>query len=348
MINLEDKISAFSKLGNEIQLYLQNYSSKFNSQFDEAIARAKNENPWFTDENIKLSLSGMVQLLDVENLKTWTQKYTENENIKTSKTVGVIMAGNIPFVGFHDMLSVLISDCIFNGKLSSKDTVLPKAIVNILIEIEPKFKNKIIFTEGQIQNFDSIIATGSNNSSRYFDYYFGKYPNIIRKNRNSVAILTGNESENDLKNLGTDVFSYFGLGCRNVSKIFVPQNYDFKNLFEAFESFSSTVASHYKYFNNYEYNKAIYLVNQTKHFDNGFLIIKEDFSYSSPISVLYFEFYADIRTLFKKLKHESENIQCIVSSIDENHIKFGETQKPNLWDYADNIDTLEFLKNYLQ
>ena len=254
------------------------------------------------------------------------------------------MAGNIPLVGFHDFLSVLISGNKYIGKLSSKDTVLFEAIIDILVNINPGLKSKIQLEKSTLKNFDAVIATGSNNSSRYFDYYFGKFRNIIRQNRNSIAVLTGNESGINLKKLADDMFLYFGLGCRNVSKIYIPENYDLTKLLPYFEGYSY-LSDHNKYFNNFEYRRAIYLLNKEPCFDNGFSLFINSQQLAPPISVIYFDFYKNLHNLYNEILAQSGQIQCIVSEEDvfKERIDFGKTQEPGLMDYADNIDTIEFL-----
>jgi len=255
------------------------------------------------------------------------------------------MAGNIPLVAFHDWFCVLLSGNKFKGKLSSDDNLLLPFLSKVLITIEPYFENQIEFTEGQLKNMDAVIATGNNNSARYFEYYFSKLPHIIRKNRNSVAVLDGTEKSDELGLLGKDIFQYFGLGCRNVSKLFVPEKYKFDMFFESIIEFKDIVM-HNKYANNYEYNRTIYLMNSDKSLlDNNFLLLKADLSYSSPIGVLFYEFYSDINSLNAKLENEKEQIQCIVSKNNnvKNAIGFGKAQCPSLNDYADGIDTMKFL-----
>ena len=257
--------------------------------------------------------------------------------------MGLILAGNIPLVGFHDFLSVLISGNNVLIKTSSNDQFLLPFLAKYLIAIEPELSNKITFVEGKLENFDAVIATGSNNTARYFEYYFKDKPSIIRKNRNSVAVLNGEETKEQLMALGEDIFRYFGLGCRNVSKLFVPKGYSFNAFFEAIFEYQDII--HYeKYANNYDYNKAVFLMSNFKLLDNGFLTIKEDSSYASPISSVFYEFYENLEELQIRLESESEQIQCIVSNnLVKNSIDFGQTQRPNLWDYADNVDTISFL-----
>ena len=246
-------------------------------------------------------------------------------------------------VGFHDFLSVLISGHNVLIKTSSNDQKLLPFLAKYLISINKKFKDCITFVDGKLENFDAVIATGSNNTARYFEYYFKDKPSIIRKNRNSIAVLDGSESKNQMIALGEDIFRYFGLGCRNVSKLFIPKKYNFDQFFNGMFPYQDVI-KYEKYANNYDYNKAVFLMSNFKLLDNEFLTIEEDLSYSSPIASVFYEYYDDLETLKTKLETEKDQIQCIVSNnLIENSIAFGQTQQPNLWDYADNVDTLDFL-----
>jgi hypothetical protein len=246
-------------------------------------------------------------------------------------------------VGFHDFLSVLISGHHVLVKTSSNDQHLLPFLANYLIAVEPDLKNKIKFVEGKLEDFDAVIATGSNNTARYFEYYFKDKPSIIRKSRNSVAVLNGQETTVQLVALGDDIFRYFGLGCRNVSKLFVPKGYDFTAFFEAIFEYQDVI-NYEKYANNYDYNKAVFLMSNFKLLDNGFLTIKEDSSHASPISSVFYEYYDNLKEVENRLSADQDSIQCVVSTnLVKNSIPFGTTQKPKLWDYADGIDTLEFL-----
>lgn len=336
MIKLTNRIKAFSTVGN----ILKNMSTK---ELDHIYQKAHTENNWFTPENVALALKGVQNYLHHDNLEQWTIDLPQ-ENL-APKQVSVVMAGNIPLVGFHDFLTILISGHIVRAKLSSQDTFLMKYIAGLLIEIEPRFKALIQFEE-RLKNSDAIIATGSDNSSRYFEYYFSNIPHIIRKNRSSVALLTGNESRDALMQLGDDIFQYFGLGCRNVSKVFVPDNYDFTTLFESIEHYN-TVQHHHKYRNNYDYNKSIYLVNKEPHLDNDCLLLRESQQLVSPIAVLYYEYYQSQEDLQRKIEEHKAKIQCIVAEKAwyPQSIPFGKAQQPELWDYADDIDTLAFVNN---
>jgi hypothetical protein len=344
MIDIENRIKAFSELGNTLVSFDERNRNE-GHHLEILIRDGVHYNGWFTEENVRNAIVATGESLKDNKIKKWLEPYMD-ELLKSNNilTIGVVMAGNVPAVGFHDFLCVLMSGNRFLGKMSSDDNKLMPAIADILIGIEPDFKEYIEFTEDKLQNFDAIIATGSNNTSRYFDYYFGKYPNIIRKNRNGVAVLTGSETEEELKKLGKDIFQYFGLGCRSVSKLFVPEGYDFKELFEALSGYEN-ITHHHKYSNNYDYNRSIYLLNKTEHFDNGFLMVKEDTAYASPPSVLYFEYYDNISSLSARLEIERENIQCIVGNPDilREAVPFGDAQKPELWEYADGVDTMGFL-----
>ena len=334
---------AFTKLGSFLRAFCspKPLENEWSKKLKKAIITARHKNGWFTEENIHFALKNWGDLLTEEKLTKWLEPYSLSQN--QSKKVALIMAGNIPLVGFHDFLSVLITGNKAIVKLSSNDSVLICFITDYLIFIESSLKNKITFTEGRIENFDAVIATGSNNTARYFEYYFGKVPNIIRKNRNSVAVLTGKESSAQLEALGEDIFRYYGLGCRSVSKVFVPKNYDFDNFFKSVYKYHGIIEQH-KYVNNYDYNKAVYLMSDFKILDNGFLILKEDESYASPIASLFYEYYNNIAELKKQLKKEKSQLQCLVADgITTDEVAFGQTQLPSLSDYADGIDTVDFL-----
>jgi|SRR6218665_510671 len=319
------------------------YNDLYFEKFKDLLKLSQSHNGWFTPEQVYFSVQSWAEALTEENLNLWLSKYNLKET--APKTVGLILAGNIPLVGFHDFLSVLISGHKALVKTSSNDQHLIKFLADYLISIDPELSDYISFTDGKLENFDAIIATGSNNTARYFEFYFKEKPSIIRKNRNSVAVLNGNESHEDLVNLGEDIFRYFGLGCRNVSKLFVPKEYSFEQFFKAIYEYKDVIF-YEKYSNNYDYNKAVFLMSNFKLLDNEFLTLKEDPSYASPISSVFYEYYEDVADLKKRLENEAEQIQCIVSNdVIDNSIEFGETQKPNLWDYADNVDTLQFLSS---
>jgi len=336
MISRNQRINAFIKLGNFL-------AATENTEYLQDLATAAyRKNNWFTPENVLESLHAISQkFLSEENLVNWANQYPET----TSRLkVGVIMAGNIPAVGFHDALSVLISGHILWAKPSSDDPVIIQSLLQKLIEIEPGMAEQILFVD-RLNDSDAYIATGSDNTARYFHYYFSKKPNIIRKNRTSLAVLTGSESDEELYALGKDILQYYGLGCRNVSKLMVPQGYDFTKFFIAIQSLDTLYLNHHKYFNNYEYNKSILLVNRVLHYDNGFLMLTESPAPVSPISVVHYEMYENIEQVKEYLLENSEKIQCVVSSADAltGTVPFGKTQEPALSDFADNVDTMAFL-----
>jgi len=332
-MNLEARIQAFTKLGEYLKTDIY-------QEAEEQLHLAKVLNPWFTKENIEKALNAWHEQLKVDMLTAWLNPY-KLEVVASPRKVLIIMAGNIPLVGFHDFLTVLISGHKVVVKMSSTDNVLLKVLIEKLLSIAPEFKESISFIDDvKNRKFDGVIATGSDNSAQYFEYYFKGAKKIIRKNRRSVALLDGSESAMELKGLADDVFSYFGLGCRNVSKLFLPKGYDLNKLFEAFFSYSYLV-DHKKYGNNYDYNKAIFLMGSNKLVENGFLLMKEDKSLLSPVAMLYYEYYDDIKTVEQFIEANAEQLQCVVSKKD---IPFGNTQKPNLWDYADGVDTVDFLR----
>ncbi|HXA01858.1 MAG TPA: hypothetical protein VNW99_07720 [Cytophagaceae bacterium] len=335
-MDLERRIQAFSELGNRIK----NITSDV---FETWAVQAGASNNWFTRENVKTALDGLALVLEKKKLNEWISAYKTSRT--TSRKVGVVMAGNIPCVGFHDMLCVLVSGHILYAKLSSQDSALVKNIAKALIEIEPGFAERIIFAD-RLNNIDAVIATGSDNSARHFKFYFGKMPHIIRQNRTSAAVLNGQESEQELGLLGKDILQYFGLGCRNVSKLYVPEDYSFTHFFQSIE-YLKPISQHHKYLNNYDYNKSIFLINRVEHFDNGFLMLRESESLFSPISVVHFERYSGIGDLQARLGKWHEKIQILVGShqIIPEAVTFGQAQCPTVMDYADGVDTMEFLLN---
>ena len=333
-MTLQERIAAFAQLGKKINGLS---AEELNGLTD----KARNENPWFVPENTGMALQGISKFLDKKVLEKWTSNYSLTDS--SSKKIGVAMAGNIPLVGFHDLLCVLLAGHQLVAKLSSQDSVLMNFIKDSLIEINPGFSERILFEE-RLKNMDGMIATGSDNTSRYFEYYFRNIPHIIRKNRTSCAVILGEETSGEFADLGKDIFSYFGLGCRNISKIYVPENFDFIPLLDNLESFQPII-HHHKYANNYDYQKSIMLVNQTHFYDTGYLMVTENKNLVSPISVIYYEFYKDQHDLNSKLESHKEKIQCIVSAKGwyKKSVAFGQAQHPEVEDYADNIDTLAFL-----
>ncbi len=329
---LNQRIQVFVQLG----VHLEQLPAKDAELLAE---RARQENLWFSKENFDKALSGVRAFLKADELTQWTSHYSLTPS--KPKTVALVMAGNIPLVGFHDFLSVLISGHRVQIKMSSKDSVLLNYLIRQLVLIDSSFAETIAIND-RLENFDAIIATGNDNSARYFESYFGKYPNIIRKNRTSYAIITGNESDNDIEKLGIDIFSYFGLGCRNVSKIYVPSTYDLTKLLSNWNLYKEVI-HHNKYCNNYDYQKSLLLLNRTPFLDNGFILLQENKKLVSPISVLYYEYYENEAALKIEIHQTADKIQCVVGNSILATIPFGRTQCPSVWDYADQIDTLKFL-----
>jgi hypothetical protein len=322
----------------ELLIRLGSYMLSDDEGWQEAKHRAYLENQWFIPEFIQLSVKNIAEnFLQPQHIETLVNRYHIPESNNNPKIVGIVMAGNIPLVGFHDFFCVLVAGHYAHVKPSSKDEVLIKHLVAKMKEWEPQVEDYIALSS-MIKNCDAYIATGSNNSSRYFEYYFGKYPSIIRKNRTSVAVLTGRESKEELEKLSDDVYQYFGLGCRNVTKIYVPRNYDFVPLLEAFKKYDH-LADHHKYKNNYDYNLAIHILNNKYYMTNGSVILVENTSPFSPISQLHYEYYDDEKEVTEQLRHDA-NIQCVVG---EKNIDFGGAQCPQVCDYADGRDTMAFL-----
>ncbi|MEX0967151.1 MAG: acyl-CoA reductase [Bacteroidia bacterium] len=312
-------------------------------QLDHATQKAHEANAWFTPENLRFSLQSIIHnFLNSDKLDNWLSTYDIPEN-HAPKTVALVMAGNLPLVGLHDLLAVMVTGNRAMVKMSSKDQILLPALLDELFEIEPAWRDTISLVK-KLENFDAVIATGSDNTARYFHYYFGKYPHIIRKNRNSVAILTGNESEKDLRGLGEDMLRYFGLGCRNVSKIYVPENFSFIPLFEAIEPMA-TIGDHNKYYNNYMFHKSLMLINKVPHLDNGFLLLKEDEQIASPLSVVHTHHYKSLDEVNADIAAKKKQIQVVVGYEKPGELLPGEAQQPELWDYADKVDPLNFLLN---
>lgn len=350
MDTIQNRINAFIKLGIFLKQFSQNKIEKkqniqhndlFFDGFKYQLKIAQENNKWFTNENLLFAIENWTKALSEENIKKWITK--ENLGTNIPKKIAIIMAGNIPLVGFHDFLAVLISGHSALIKQSSNDKNLLPFLAKYLEFVESEFKGKIIFTQDKLTDFDAVIATGSDNTARYFEYYFKNKPNIIRKSRNSVAVLTGKETKDDFENLSHDIFHYFGLGCRSVSKLFVPRNYDFQSFFEGMYN-KHKIINNAKYANNYDYNKTVYLMSEFDILENGFLMIKEDESYASPIATVFYEYYDTIEDLKIKLYDEREKIQCVVArNFMKSEIAFGQTQHPELWDYADGVNTLAFL-----
>lgn len=321
-------------------------TSTFFEPFEELIRSEHTFNGWFTEPHIRNAIGAIAGMLEKARLEEWMQHYPELPvDPPGSKTVGVIMAGNIPLVGFHDLLSVVISGHAFLGKPSSKDDHLLRQVAGILCAIEPRFGKRIAFTDEYLRDAEALIATGSDNSARHFSYYFRNIPHIIRRNRNGIAILSGRETDEELLLLGRDIFTYFGLGCRNVTKIYVPDHFDVTRLLRLYEDWPG-LTEHHKYNNNLDYHRTIFLMKKLPFLDNGLVLFREDEAIGSPVGVVYYEKYSELNHLNKQIQRQSEQVQCVVSTMKEidNAIPPGTTQEPGLADYADGVDTLEFLK----
>lgn len=328
-MNLQQRIELFTALGT--------YLKKEPESWLNAKARASAANPWFTPEFIDLSIKNIIeQYLREDKLKAWAGAYGTMEPAQP-RLVGVVMAGNIPLVGFHDLLSVIISGHRLMIKPSSRDEVLMRFIVETLHTMSPSLEKDVQISD-TLKGCDAYIATGSNQSARYFDYYFARFPHIIRSNKTSVAILTGNETEKELDLLADDVHLFFGLGCRNVTKIYVPPAYDFIPLLRAFDAYAGLKDMH-KYANNFDYQLSLILLNKQAYMTNGSTLLIEHPALFSAIGVLHYEHYTNRTELLQGLQ-QNESVQCIVG---EGHIPFGEAQKPGLTNYADGVDTMQFL-----
>lgn len=342
-MNTENQVLGLIKLSGYIKAFLAKKPENHNeddADIELLLKRSEIENPWFTIDNQKFALQQWTDLLTEENIKTWLGNYSIS---KISKRVGLILAGNIPLVGFHDVMSVVLSNHIPVIKLSSKD----KYMIPFLLKKWNEFSNENVAFEfvEKLENFDAVIATGSNNTARYLEYYFKNHLNIIRKNRTSVAVLKGDETNEELQLLAKDIFQYFGLGCRNVTRIFIPKDFVIDRLFENFLGFQDII-NHNKYANNYDYNRAVYLLNQDKFWDNNFVMLKEDDKLFSPLSVINFSRYESLDDVKNFIAENEENIQCVVAKgeVGLDAIPFGEAQNPGLDTYADNVDTMKFLE----
>ncbi len=335
-MTLQQRIDAFAALGQELL--------KGGDELEAAIHLAYVQNRWFTPENSRHMVRAIAENYLAKNkLEQWLEPYRERIEKVQPKVIGLTLAGNVPLVGFHDLLSVLVTGNTAQIKLSAKDTALMGHFITKIAQIEPQLASKMSQKE-MLKDFDAIIATGGNNTSRYFEYYFGKYPNIIRKNRNSIAILTGNETDEELRMLGQDIFQYFGLGCRNVSKVYVPRDYEFKRLFEALEPYAHVMDSD-KYKNNYDYNRTLLLMNSVQHLSNDFVMLRESEDIATPVSVLHYQYYKNLEEVALDVHLKRSQIQCIVGrpEVSGKAIAFGKAQQPELWDYADEVNTVDWL-----
>ena len=341
MTQHRQSIQAFTALGELLNDYTfkNKRTDGWIKKLDNALVGASNQNKWFTKENLDFCMSVWGQTLNEKDITDWLSAYPEPQK---ATRLALILAGNIPLVGLHDVLCGLASGCSIEAKRSSNDTLLLPLIVDFLVSIMPDWKDKVHFTDGKLETYDKVIATGSNNTARYFEYYFKQKTHIIRKTRNGVAVLTGSETAQDLAALCVDITRYFGLGCRSVSHLMVPDGYDFNELFLALYAHKDIIY-HNAYANNYDYNKAVYLMQERDLLDNGFMLLKKDSGLHSPIACVHYSEYNHLDQLNDILKTQSDRIQCIVGSAVKNGLPFGQTQYPKLTDYADHVDTMAFL-----
>ncbi len=340
-MTLKERIETLSVVGSEMSEVCQTPELYNFPGFE----RIYNSNPWFSEEFVRFALTECSKNLKTDILNKWSDKYNIPDGL-SDRTLGLIMAGNIPMVGLHDLICGFICGVNLNIKLSSKDSLLLKWIIDRILIKSPGYASKIKISESRVDNFDAIIATGSNNTNRYFEYYFSSYPNILRKNRNSVAILSGKETKEELEALADDIFVYFGLGCRNVSKIYVPENYDFNPLCNAFQKYIH-LKDHFKFANNLDYQYAVLAMNKILHVNPGNLFLVEKSDIAAPVGVVNYEYYNDLDVVEQILTENSEKIQCIITKCTgfSDKLAFGKSQKPGLNEYADNADTISFILN---
>lgn len=335
-MNLTERLAVLAQLGAHLKAQ--------DAYLEAVMQRTAYENPWFTIENQERAIAAIAdEMLDLEKLQRWAAPYFIPDEPER-KVVGLVLAGNIPLVGFSDVLCVFVSGHISQIKLSDKDLYLLPYLLKLLEQFDKKTASYFQIVE-TLKDFDAIIATGSNNSARYFEAYFAQVPHIIRKNRNAVAVLSGNETDEELLALGEDIFQYFGLGCRNVSKLYVPQGYDFQSLMEALYEFRK-IAMHPKYKNNFDYNYSLYILNRQPHIGNDSILLLEDPSFQSRIATVHYEYYNNLNKIEEDIRGHEEEIQCIIAKdhlLKLKTLAFGKAQQPGLSDYADGVDTMQFL-----
>ena len=337
----QNTINAFIALGQLFRDYSNhtNESNIYIEKLDNAIVNASSRNKWFIKENLDFCIHTWGNTLTESNVSAWLNAYPAQH---TTQRLGLVLAGNIPLVGLHDVLSGLASGYSIEIKSSSNDNILLPFVIGFLIDTKPEWRNKIHFTDGKLGKFDRVIATGSTNTARYFKYYFKDVPHIVRKTRNGVAVLDGTETPEELIALCVDIMQYFGLGCRSVSHLMVPEGYDFNELFLALYDYRELIY-HNAYANNYDYNKAVYLMQEEELLDNGFIMLKKDMALNSPIACVHYSTYANLKEAENSIRIQQENVQCVVSKCLKNVLDFGQTQHPKLSDYADHVDTMAFL-----
>lgn len=354
-MDLEKRIYALRSLGLFLDQFSNNEPTKIsdipaNDNFFDLMAELmhviKIHNAWFSFKNQQFAYKEWASALTEENLKAWVSPYSFP--VKNPKTVALILGDKTPLSGFHDFISVLISGNKAQVRLSEQNNKLLVFLTKYLIAVDPSIKEDVSFVKEQISNYDAVIVYGNDKTAKHFGHYLKETPHIIRKNLNAVAVLTGEETHEDLQLLGNDIFRYYGLSNRNVSKLYVPENYDFTSFYQAIFEWKD-LTFEVKYMNNYDYNKAVYLMsnhNTNDLLDNEFLLLKQDSNLASPVGVLFYSYYSNKTELIQELEQKAEDIEVIVGNLPEkNALNFGESHHIKLDDYADAIDTLEFLSN---
>ncbi|MDR1758561.1 MAG: hypothetical protein LBR51_06360 [Bacteroidales bacterium] len=340
-LSFEERIEAFVQLGKQ----LRSDNEQWKNEIEQMAVEQYVQNQWFIPSFGQFALQAIGEMLQADALSSLLTRYRESINdsykIVAPLTVGVISAGNIPLAGFHDFFAVLVTGHRYLGKLSRNDCYLLPKIADMLVKIAPTLAQQIDFTD-RLTHFDAVIATGSNNSARYFEYYFGKYPHITRKSRNSVAVLTGKESQSELEGLFLDTFLYFGLGCRSVSLLCVPKNYDFQPFLNICQQLGKELSQHHHYLNNLDYQRTLFLMNRTPFVDGGIALFTENAQLCSPISVVHTHTYNHIDEIVSFIAQEHEHLQCVVATagLIDNTISFGKAQIPAVTDFADGVDTI--------
>lgn len=343
MVSIEKRIKAFCVLGEVMCDAASGSKSGPAAVFSCLVDSVVSTNAWFTPENVSMALESNGENLTEQNIRKWLSAYPALTEPLKPGNVAIVMAGNIPLVGLHDLLSVLITGNRAIARLSSKDELLMRAVAETLISTEPGLKEYIELTTEILPKFDAVIATGSDNTSRYFEYYFRNHPSVIRHNRNSVAVIDGSETDKELTGLASDIFSYFGLGCRNVSKLYLPEEFNISRMVSLWSRYEN-LRLHSKYAANYDHSKAVMIVNRQPFIDTGFVLLREDSSLTPPMAVVNYEFYHSATAVSDTLQAMNERIQCVTG---HGFVPHGTAQKPYLWDYADDVDTIKFLlKNF--
>lgn len=344
MLEVTDRVNSFSKLGEWLGKELDAVKEGKENSLEEILRKTHDQNNWFTRESVLRSLRALNSWLQKDKLDDWVSYYHIG-NPANQKVVAIIMAGNIPLVNFHDLLGVLISGNKVLVKLSKQDSVLLPFLMEKLVAIETQWSGQITFTEEKLIDFDAVIATGSNNTSRYFEHYFGKYPHIIRKNRSSIGIIEPDMPKDDLRSFYNDIFDYYGLGCRNISFLMLPEKFEWDEFHNAWEGLENPLA-HHKYKNNYDYYKSFYLVNKQPFIDLGMVMLTEGDQLSTSISVISYAYYKNEEEITNFIMQRQDEIQCVVSKKNYGNfatIQPGQSQYPGLMDYPDNVDIIQFL-----